>query len=49
MKAITGHNLKVGKALPRLIFDISIIFVAVQAGLAALNVIAHFIATHIKH
>ena len=43
------HNLKIKRALPRLIFDISLLFVVVQTGLAALNLAGHFIAAHLKH
>ena len=49
MKAVNGHNQAVIKTLPKLAFDISALFVAVQVGLAALKVTGHFIATHFKH
>lgn len=49
MKAVNVHNQEVKRALPRLVLDISVIFVAAQFGIAALNALGHFIATHIKH
>ncbi len=43
------HNVEVRRSLPRLVLDISLLFVLVQTGLALLNMGGHFILAHFKH
>ncbi len=43
------HNDEVRRTLPRLVLDISLLFVLIQTGLAVLNMVGHFIVAHFKH
>ena len=43
------HDREVSRALPKLMLDISLLFLLVQGGLAALNWAGHFVLAHLKH
>ncbi|MDB5078512.1 MAG: hypothetical protein JWP00_436 [Chloroflexi bacterium] len=49
MKNINKHEIEVQQALPKLLVNMSLLFIIVQTGLAALNLTGHYIMAHLKH
>ena len=49
MGGLERYRHEVRKAVPRLIFGMSFIFVTVQGGLAALHLAGRFVRTQLRH